>query len=135
MRFFAKMWVYNASANRFASAAMSNVPEPVRRFLLTSIPSIPHLELLLLLWRERRELSVHELARRLYVEPQFAMSLVQDLLDADLVVRGSAENSWRLLDSDEVLMELFSQLDRTYSRHVRDVAGIVHGKAERALTR
>src|SRR6478735_11260890 len=98
MRFFAKMWVYNASANRFALAAMSNVPEPVRRFLLTSIPSIPHLELLLLLWRERRELSVHELARRLYVEPQFAMSLVQDLLDADLVVRGSAENSWRLLD-------------------------------------
>ena len=135
MHFFAMMWVYNARAIRSASIAMSNVPEPVRRFLLTSIPSIPHLELLLLLWRERREVAVQELARRLYVEPLFAVSLVQDLLDADLVVPGAAENSWRLWDGDEALLDLFSQLDRTYSRHVRDVAGIVHGKAERALTR
>jgi hypothetical protein len=114
---------------------MSNVPEPVRRFLLTSIPSIPHLELLLLLWRERREVDVNELARRLYVEPLFAMSLVQDLRDADLVVPGTAEQSWRLWDGDEALVQLVSQLDRTYSRYVRAVADIVHGKTEGALTR
>ena len=115
---------------------MSNVvPDGVRRFLLASIPSIPHLELLLLLWRERRDMTVQEIARRLYVEPPFAMSLVEELRDADLVVDGAADASFCLWDGDEDLLQLFSQLDRTYSRHVRAVADIVHGKAQRALTR
>lgn len=114
---------------------MSPVPENLRRFLLTSIPSIPHLELLLLLWRERGEVGVTELARRLYVEPPFAMSLVEELCDADLVVAGAAAGSYRLWDGDETLLELFAQLDRTYSRHVRAVADIVHGKAAGALIR
>ena len=104
---------------------MSQVSEAVRRFLLSHVPSIPHLELLLLLWRERREFGVEEISRRLYVAPAVALSLALDLRESELL--SDADSGFRVRGEDGSLRLLLEDLDVTYARQVRAVAEIVHG--------
>lgn len=103
------------------------IPDDVRRFLLTSIPSVPHLELLMLAFREQRELSVEEIARRLYIQPDAAQALADDLARSDLL----DATTYHISTEPPELVSLLSSLDRTYSRHVRAVAELLHGNLER----
>ena len=62
------------------------IPDGVRRFVLTSIPTVPHLETLLLLWREPGSgWTAEDIARRLYVPVGAAQALADDLCQADLL--------------------------------------------------
>ena len=109
---------------------MSQVSDSVRAFLEAHVPSIPHLELLLLLWRERRAFAAEEIARRIYVSPARARLLVEHFLEAGMLVGDGAEAGFRMRLADAELLPLLEQLDRTYARHVRAVAEIVHGGAQ-----
>ena len=61
-------------------------PEDLRRFVLTSIPSVPFLEALLLLRAAPdRHWHADTLARRLYVGERTAQALLQDLCRAGMV--------------------------------------------------
>jgi hypothetical protein len=103
------------------------IPDDVRRFLLTSIPSVPHLELLMLAFREQRDLNVEEIARRLYISPEAAQGLADDLARAELV--DSTTNHIRTEPPE--LVALLASLDHTYARHVRAVSELLHGNLER----
>ena len=64
----------------------SHIPDDVRRFLLGAIPSVPHLEALLLLRAEQSESwTAARLARRLYVDEVAAAPLLRDLHGAGLL--------------------------------------------------
>jgi DNA-binding IclR family transcriptional regulator len=105
------------------------IPDDVRRFLLTSIPSVPHLELLMLAWREQRDFDIEELSRRLYVSPADAQSLAQDLAQADLLERDG--DRFHLRSASPELQAVLAALDHTYSRHVRAVAELLHSNLGR----
>jgi len=109
--------------------------DAVRRFVLTSIPTVPHIETLLLLWRERQESWTAELiARRLFIAPAHAQSVADELRDADLLEAGEAPGAFRCRQS-EALASLLAELDLAYSRHLRAITALIHSKVERKAAR
>ena len=63
-----------------------DLPQDLRRFILTSIPSVPYLEALLLLRAEpQRSWSAAEAARRLYLPEQRGTELLTELVSAGVV--------------------------------------------------
>jgi hypothetical protein len=59
---------------------MTPLPDDIKRFILTHIASIPHLEALLLVRGEpARQWDAGETARRLFLTPRRASRLLQDL--------------------------------------------------------
>ena len=91
------------------------IPDGVRRFLLTSIPTVPHLETLLLLWREPGAgWTAEDIARRLYVPVAAAQSLAEDLCEADLLECDGTPRTYRC--RREVTALIHSHVDRKASR-------------------
>lgn len=111
------------------------IPERVRRFVLTSLPTVPHLETLLLLWRDaQRVWNVEQIASRLYIAPAVAKGLVEDLIRAELVtVDDSGRYGSRREPQD--LVDLVDELDHTYVRHLRAITDLIHSNTQRKATR
>ena len=114
---------------------MDPIPDRVRRFLLTSIPSVPHLEALMLLWREPRAFPVDEIASRLYVGVSVAKGLAEELTQAELLDSEDDGARYRVRTEPPELQALLSELDRTYARQVRAVAELIHGNVDRKAHR
>lgn len=103
----------------------------VDRFIVEQIDSVPHLEALLLLWRNRpRPWPVEDLARSLYLQTEAAQALVHDLQQRGLAVFASDCWSWNEHSSHAALME---QLDNTYRRELVRVSSMIHSKASPAV--
>ena len=115
---------------------MDLIPDSVRRFLFSNIPSVPHLETLMLLWREQeRTFTVDDIASRLYVSVDVAKALADDLSKADLLSSADEESTYRLNTEPPELRPLLQELDRTYSRQVRAVAELIHSNVDRKAHR
>jgi len=111
---------------------MDPIPDSVRRFVLTSIPSVPHLETLMLLWREQeRAFPVEEIASRLYVNISVAKALTDELVRAELLASEDAGARYRARTEPAELKTLLDELDRTYARQVRVVSELIHGNLGR----
>ena len=110
--------------------------EPLRsrevdQFIVEEIDSVPHLEALLLLWRNRpRPWPVEDLARSLYLQTEAAQALVYDLQRRGLAVLESDRWSWNERSSHAALMEL---LDHTYRRELVRVSSMIHSKPSPAV--
>ena len=112
------------------------IPDEVRRFVLTSIPTVPHLETLLLMWRDPRDgWTVEEIAQRLYVPPSVAQGLAQDLCGAELVDCEGEPALFRARREPERLMHLIVGLDRAYTRHLREVTRLILSNVDRRAER
>ena len=105
----------------------------VRRFLLAVIPSVPHLEALLLLRGQPRAWSAPELARRLYVDEVRAHALVDDLAQAGLVAAGP--DGVRYAPADAALAETVDAVAAAYGRHVVAVTQLIHSTSDRKAQR
>jgi DNA-binding IclR family transcriptional regulator len=106
------------------------IPDDVKRFILTSIPSIPHLEALLLL-RNNENLSwtSADVARRIYNSEKAAHALLQELLAAGFVGdNGSDGQQYRYAPASDQLREMIGRLSQSYSRNLVDVTELVHSK-------
>ena len=103
----------------------------VRQFLLDQIDSVPHLEALLLLWNTRPRLwQADELARRLYVDREVALRLLQDLARQQLIDSdaGSPER-YCYRDDPADRSRLIGMVDETYRRQIVRVSTLIHSKA------
>src|SRR6218665_3472424 len=98
---------------------MAIAPE-LRRFILTSIPSVPHLEAVLLL-RNAPDMpwTGALLAERLYLGEKIAASLLVDLASAGIA---AAEHpGYRYQHRSEELRARIDQLAAAYSNHLLEV--------------
>ena len=112
------------------------IPDGVRRFLLTSIPTVPHLETLLLLWREPGAgWTGEDIARRLYVPVGAAQALADELCEADLLECGGDPRTYRCRRDPPALLTLFGELDRAYARSLREVTALIHSHVDRKASR
>ena len=110
--------------------------DAVRRFVLTSIPSVPHIETLLLLWRDaERDWSPDEVARRLFVTRERAQAVIDDLCQADLLACDTEARRYRSRREPPSLASLLSELDTAYTRHLREVTSLIHSNVERKAER
>lgn len=113
----------------------SNVPADVRRFLLAVIESVPHLEALLLLRADpRASWDAHSLALRLYVDDATASRLLADLETRQLAQQ-EGNGTWRFDARDEALARIVDRLVEIYSRHVVEVAELIHSTSDRKAQR
>ncbi|HSR65302.1 MAG TPA: hypothetical protein VLM17_06855 [Xanthomonadaceae bacterium] len=105
----------------------------VRRFLLAVIPSVPHLEALLLLRAQPRAWGVPELARRLYVDEAPVQALLDDLAQAGLVASG--DGGVRYAPAAPDVMATVDEVALAYGRHVVAVTELIHSTSDRKAQR
>ncbi len=75
----------------------------VDQFILDEIDSVPHLEALLLVWSRRpKRWSTEEMARELYVQPERAAKILQDLVNRSLISAIQEANAILLFLSDKI---------------------------------
>ena len=109
--------------------AIPELPADVRRFILTSIPSVPYLEAALLLRAAPRQSWTDSLlAQRLYVPERTAAELLAQLREGGLVT--AADGSVRFAPSPELAVML-DQLAAVYTTHLMTVTNLIHSRLER----
>jgi DNA-binding MarR family transcriptional regulator len=110
------------------------VPEEspsVDRFVEEEIDSVPHLEALLLLWRNTpQSFSPAEIAEKLYIPAPQAASIAEDLHRRGLITRAPDVHAAFLYDSSlESRNSLLEAVEATYRRELIRISGIIHSKA------
>jgi len=108
------------------------IPDNVRRFVLTSIPSVPHLEALLLLRSgSGKAWTAPELARRLYVPEARATGILRDFEQAGLVAtEGNAGVRYAPTSDAEAVI---GDLAEAYSKHLVAITDLIHSADRRAI--
>ena len=111
----------------------SHLPGDVRRFLLATIPTVPHLEALLLLRGRPDAWTPSLLASRLYVEPATSAQLIDDLVAAGLVA--CTGDHCRYAPRDPSVAKVIDEVAALYARQMVVIAEMIHstsdGKAQR----
>jgi hypothetical protein len=108
------------------------IPEDLRRFILTSVPSVPFLEALLLLRADPAHAWQPEtLARRLYTRERVAQTLLDDLCTAGLAVFASDASTYAYQPASAELRDLIDRLADLYARQLVDVTHLIHSTLDR----
>ena len=114
--------------------AQQAIPEDIRRFVLTSIPSVPHLEALLLLRGAPGPWSTAALAERLYLGEKMATGLLEDLCQSGMAVSAGIEQSpvsYCYQPASDLLRATIDSLADFYARHLVEVTHLIHSKHDR----
>ncbi len=107
------------------------VPDDVRRFILTSVPSVPFLEALLLLRAEpHARWEPLGLARRLYIAEVQALDLLQALQQAGIAARDE-QGLFRFEPATDTLRLLLDDLASTYAANLVGVTDLVHSRLDK----
>ncbi|ALK97362.1 hypothetical protein AB595_12235 [Massilia sp. WF1] len=111
-----------------------SIPEDIRRFVLSSIPSVPFLEALLLMRADPAQPWTRDsLARRLYVRDKVAEGLLAELC------RSGMAAPWPDADADayyyrpreDILRERIDRLADLYATHLVEVTHLIHSSLDR----
>ena len=106
----------------------------VDSFILNEIESVPHIEALLILRNRRSEsFSIEQIAAQLYIPPESAQNILQDLVRRALVKRLSEEDSRYQYFSSPEREALMQEVEITYRRELVRVANMIHSKASNAV--
>ena len=113
------------------------LPDELRRFILTSVPSVPFLEALLLFHAQpERALTVAEVARALYVPEAAAADIVRALQEVGLVAAEDADaQRLRYRPGDAVLAELVERLAAAYRADLIGITQLIHDRVQKNATR
>lgn len=112
--------------------AQPAIPEDIRRFVLTSIPSVPHLEALLLLRGAPGPWTTAAVAERLYLGEKPASGLLDDLCQSGMAsVSAEAPPLYRYQPVSEVLRTTIDSLADFYARHLVEVTHLIHSRHDR----
>lgn len=109
-----------------------DLPDDVRRFVLTSVPSVPYIESLVLLRREAgSNWNASQLARRIYVPEAQAAQLLEALGASGVAARvPGEEKAYRYAPS----AELSAMLDRVatqYAGNLLAITDLIHSGLNR----
>jgi hypothetical protein len=110
------------------------IPEDVRRFVLTSVPSVPFLEALLLLRTDPDQgWDSALLASRLYIRERVADALLADLRTAGMARYCLPPNAHCSCYSpaSDALRERIDQLADVYARQLVDITHLIHSSLDR----
>ena len=107
-----------------------DLPQDLRRFILTSIPSVPYLEALLLLRAEaQRSWSAAEAARRLYLPEQRGTELLTELVSAGIARQESM--GYRYSPATEELATILDRLATHYAADLVGISDLIHSRVDK----
>jgi hypothetical protein len=109
------------------------IADDIRRFILTSIPSVPYLEAMLLLRSDTKlPWDSARLALRLYLSDKAAAALLAELHEAGILQAeepaGQSPALYRFAPSSEQLQQMIDRVADAYSRHLVEVTHLIHSK-------
>jgi hypothetical protein len=109
------------------------IPDEVRRFILTSVPSVPFVEAMLLyMARTGSEIGTAEIARGLYIPEPAAADIVEALRAAQIVVpAGATPGAHRFAPATEELGRVCGQLAAAYGHNLIGVTDLIHSRTGR----
>jgi hypothetical protein len=110
-----------------------DMPDDVRRFILTSVPSVPFLEAVLLLRTDPAAAwSTATVASRLYLPEPEVLNLLQAVAAAGIAqpVEGKAK-SFHYLPKTPDLAAMLDQLARVYSANLVGVTDLIHSRIDK----
>ena len=107
---------------------MALSPE-VRRFVIAKIPSVSHLEALLLLRSTGAAWSMRQLGARLYVPDIVAERLADDLQVQGLTVR--LGDNVQYMPTTDRLAQIVDELATSYTRSLVEVSQLIHSVTDR----
>jgi hypothetical protein len=112
--------------------APPDLPDDVRRFVLTSVPSVPYLEALLLLHRTpETPRTAAELARALYLPDAAGAELAAALLRAGFAADAGA-GAVRYAPRDDTLATMADRLALHYAADLIGVTALIHDSVRRS---
>lgn len=105
--------------------------QQVDQFILEEMDSVPHLEALLLFWKNRpHRWSIEAMARSLYISVEATEAILQELKQRGMVTVEEGTYSYDPAFRHGNLME---ELDRTYRRELVRISRMIHSKASPAV--
>jgi hypothetical protein len=106
------------------------IPDDVRRFILTSIPSVPHIEALLLMRREPQEAwSKQRIALRLYISEEKASELLNELANTGLISAEAGNAPIYRYAPSGAQSKMVDQVADAYARSLVEVTNMIHGRS------
>ena len=112
--------------------AKSEIPADVRRFILTSISSVPHLEALMLIrGTSPRQWTPKDIAARLYVPPAVAESVLTDLCSSGMLVCDESGSLYAYGTRPEPVCDVIDSLAALYGSHLVEITLLIHSKLDR----
>jgi hypothetical protein len=105
-----------------------SIPDDVRRFILTSVPSVPHLEAMLLLRSDpRNPWDSARTAQRLYVAEKTAAQLLAELCAAGILAAVEPNTPrYCYQPSSEELRQAIERMAAAYTKHIVEVTNLIH---------
>jgi Mn-dependent DtxR family transcriptional regulator len=111
--------------------AAADIPDDLRRFILTSVPSVPYLEAILLLQREHGAAwTASLLARRLYLPEPRAADLLASLQSGGIVA-ASATGGACTYEPRPELASMLERLAQLYATNLVAVTDLIHSSVDR----
>jgi hypothetical protein len=111
------------------------LPAEVRRFVLTSIPSVPYLEALLLLRSNPGQAwDAGHLARRLYVPERTGAELIALLMASGIAGPAEPAHAVRYAPTQE-LASVLDEVARAYAADLVTVTELIHSRIDRRAQR
>jgi hypothetical protein len=110
---------------------METIPPSIRRFILTSIDSVPHLEAVLLLSYDAGiEWDAKMMSQRLYLAEKKAAELLSDLAIAGFAIAKGDEGNplYSYHPATPELREALAQLNQVYAKNLIEVTNLIHSK-------
>jgi len=109
--------------------------QQIERFIRDEVDSVPHLEALLLFWRQNpRQWTCEEMARELYVSADVAYNVLASLLERGLIDRlAGPEDRFSLIIESEDKRLLLEGLNAMYRNELVRVSNMIHANASPGL--
>jgi hypothetical protein len=112
------------------------MPDDLRRFILTSIQSVPFVEaMLLFMGQAGLALDAPTVARRLYVSETTANELAAALSAAGIIEPAGGPSSWRFAPQSKDLARMLHLLAAYYSSHLIEITDLIHSTGARKAQR
>jgi hypothetical protein len=108
------------------------LPDDIRRFVLTSVPSVPYLEALLLLRSQPQQpWDARAVARRLYVPEHTAEQLLRDIQAGGFAQCPDDGDAWRYAPQDNNLAAMVDRVAEAYATRLVEVTTLIHSRVDR----
>jgi hypothetical protein len=109
----------------------NELPPEVRRFILTSVPSVPYLEAVLLLRADpERAWDAAQLARRLYVPERRGIELAAQLRDSGIAAAAGEGGAVRYAPAADLAV-LLDGVAQAYAADLVTVSSLIHSRIDR----
>lgn len=111
----------------------ASIPEDISRFILLAVPSVPYLEAMLLMRREKAQSwDAKRLAERTYVSEKVAQNLMAGLHASGIIAPVDQDTgSYEYKPQSEELVDMISRLAEVYAKNLVGVTNLIHSKTNK----